>query len=257
MIIASWNVNSIRARIDNIKKYLKLSSPDVLLLQEIKTEEKNYPYEDLKSLGYLSYVHGQKSYNGVSILSKKKLSQISTNLNGDKIKQSRLISCKIKIAKINAEIINVYIPNGNPIDTEKYTYKVSWLDLFIKQVASKVKKNEQLIIAGDFNIIPEEIDVHSPEKYKNDALFNFEIRKKFRSLINLGLHDVFRVFNKKEGNYTFWDYQKGSWQKNNGLRIDHFLVTSALIDSVKKVIIKKNIRNQFKPSDHVPIECFF
>ena len=257
MIIASWNVNSIRARIENIKKYLKSSSPDILLLQEIKTEEKSYPFEDLKNLGYLSYVNGQKSYNGVSILSKKELFEINTKLNGDKIKQSRLISCKTKIAKIDTEIINVYIPNGNPIDTEKYTYKLNWLDLFINQISNKVKKNKQLIIAGDFNIIPEEIDVHSPENYKNDALFKVEVRKKFRSLINLGLHDVFRVFNKKEGNYTFWDYQKGSWQKNNGLRIDHFLATSALIDSINKVVIKKSIRNQPKPSDHVPIECFF
>jgi len=257
MKIASWNVNSIRARIDNIKKYLKSSSPDVLLLQEIKTEEKNYPYEDLKNLGYFSYVHGQKSYNGVSILSKKKLSQINTDLKGDKIKQSRLISGMTKIGKNNAEIINVYIPNGNPVDTEKYTYKLNWLDLFIKQIDSKIKENKQLIIAGDFNVIPEEIDVHNPELYSDDALFRIEIRKKFRNLTNLGLHDVFRTFNKKEGNYTFWDYQKGSWQRNKGLRIDHFLVTSDLIDSVKKITINKKIRNQIKPSDHVPIECFF
>ena len=257
MKIASWNVNSIRARIDNLKKYLNSSSPDILFLQEIKTEENNYPFEDLINLGYKSYVHGQKSYNGVSILSKKKLNEINTTLVGDKIKQSRIISAKTKIGKFNVELINVYIPNGNPVDTEKYSYKINWLDLFIKQISKKIKNNNKLILAGDFNIIPEEIDAHDPENYTNDALFRIEIRKKFRNLINLGLQDAFRIFNKKGENYTFWDYQKGSWPKNRGLRIDHFLISNDLIDYVKKVTINKNVRNQIKPSDHVPIECIF
>ena len=255
MKIVTWNVNSIRARIDNIKKYLKSSSPDIVLLQEIKTEERSYPFDEIDKLGYISYVNGQKSYNGVSILSKKKLNEINKILSGDKIKQSRLISAKIKIKDKNIEIINIYVPNGNPVDTEKYTYKLNWIDLFIKEIDKKLKTNNPLIIAGDFNIIPEEKDVYAPEKYLNDALFRLEVRKKYRTLINLGLQDVFRNFNKKEGNYTFWDYQKGSWQKNNGLRIDHVLVSNDLIDLIKKIEIKKNIRSQTKPSDHVPVEC--
>ena len=255
MKIVTWNVNSIRARINNIKEYLESSSPDIALLQEIKTEEHSYPFDELNRIGYISYVNGQKSYNGVSILSKKKLSEINKTLPGDKIKQSRLISAKIGNKNKDIEIINIYIPNGNPVNTEKYIYKLNWIDLFIKEIDKKLKNNTQLIIAGDFNIIPEEKDVYEPEKYINDALFKLEVRKKFRNLINLGLHDVFRNFNKKEGNYTFWDYQKGSWQKNNGMRIDHVLVSKHLVDLIKKIEIKKSIRNQIKPSDHVPVEC--
>ena len=253
MKIVTWNVNSIRARIDNVKKYLKSSSPDIALLQEIKTEDHSYPFDEIDKLGYMSYVNGQKSYNGVSILSKKKLNEINKILPGDKIKQSRLISAKIE--NKNIEIINIYVPNGNPVDTEKYNYKINWIDLFIKEIEKKLKNNNKLIIAGDFNIIPEEKDVYAPENYLNDALFRLEVRKKYRTLINLGLKDVFRNFNKNEGCYTFWDYTQGSWPKNKGLRIDHILVSNNLIDSVEKIEIKKNIRNQLKPSDHVPVEC--
>jgi exodeoxyribonuclease-3 len=255
MKIGTWNVNSIRARIDNIKKYLKLSSPDILLLQEIKTEEKNYPYNELKEAGYISYVHGQKSYNGVSILSKKKLENINIELQGDKVRQSRFISTTIKIKNKEVDLINIYVPNGNPVDTEKYFYKLDWLNLLVSLIEGKIKANNSIILCGDFNIIPEEIDAYEHEKYLNDALFRLEIRKKYRQLINLGMVDVFRFFNKKQSNYTFWDYMKGSWQKNNGLRIDHILVSNDLIDSIKKIEIKKNIRNQVKPSDHVPVEC--
>tara|TARA_Y100000590_G_scaffold453678_1_gene599150 strand:- start:668 stop:1444 length:777 start_codon:yes stop_codon:yes gene_type:complete len=257
MKIVTWNVNSIRARIDNIKKYLNLSSPDIVLLQEIKTEEHSYPYEEIKNLGYNSYVNGQKSYNGVAILAKKKLTEITNNLIKDKNKQSRIIIAKSEIKKKIVDIINVYVPNGNPVDTDKYEYKLKWVDLFISSIEKKIKNKSSIIIAGDFNIIPEDIDVHDPEKYSDDALFRLEIRKKFRKLLNLGLHDVFRHFNKQDGNYTFWDYQKGSWQKNNGLRIDHFLVSTDLIEFIKKIEIKKDIRSQEKPSDHVPVECYF
>lgn len=255
MKIASWNVNSIRARMENIKKYLKSSSPDIILLQEIKTEEHKYPIEEINKLGYVSYINGQKSYNGVAILSKKEISEINKNIPGDKIKQARFISGKIKYKNQNIEIINIYVPNGNPTDTEKYSYKLNWIDLLIKLIDQKIKKNNKIIIAGDFNIIPEEIDVYDHKKYENDALFKLNVRKKFRTLINLGFKDAFRVFNNKEGNYTFWDYQYGSWQKNNGLRIDHFLITNNIIDLVNKIEIKKKIRSQIKPSDHVPVEC--
>jgi exodeoxyribonuclease-3 len=255
--ISSWNVNSVRARLDNIIIYIKKNSPDIILLQEIKSQEENFPYESFKSLGYISYISGQKSYNGVAILSKKKLSEINIVLPGDKIKQARFISTKIKINKKNVELINIYVPNGNPVDTEKYIYKVNWLNLLTKYLKKKINDGNLIIVTGDFNIIPEDIDVHAPEKYLNDALFRIEIRKKYREIINIGLIDVFRNFEKKEGHYTFWDYMKGSWQKNNGLRIDHVLVSNLLIDKVKKIEIIKNVRSQIKPSDHVPIECSF
>tara|TARA_B110000014_G_scaffold263925_1_gene262439 strand:- start:2626 stop:3402 length:777 start_codon:yes stop_codon:yes gene_type:complete len=257
MIISTWNVNSVRARIENVKKYIKSSSPDILLLQEIKTEEKNYPFDDFKNLGYESYVNGQKSYNGVSILSKKKLKNIFTILPGDKVKQARLISTEIKIKNKKIDLINIYVPNGNPVDTEKYFYKINWLNLLIKFLKKKIDNGNQIIVTGDFNILPEEIDAHDHKKYINDALFRIEIRKKYREIINLGLIDTFRHFNKKEGNYTFWDYTQGSWQKDNGLRIDHMLISNAIIELVKKIEIKKKIRSQLKPSDHVPLECTF
>ena len=257
MKIGTWNVNSIRARLENIKEYLKISSPDVLLLQEIKTEEHSYPFKELENLGYFSYVNGQKSYNGVSILTKKKIKIITKKLPGDTINQARIISGTINIKRKNVSLINIYVPNGNPVDTEKYTYKKEWLDLFINYIEKKMKKETSLIICGDFNVIPEENDAYDHEKYVNDALFRIEIRKKYRKLINLGLNDIFRIFNKKEGNYTFWDYQKGSWQKNNGLRIDHILLSNDLIEKVRKIEINSKIRNQIKPSDHVPVECTF
>ena len=255
MKIASWNVNSVRARLDNVKQYINKNEPDILLLQEIKVQDQDFPYDYFKKLGYISYVKGQKSYNGVSILSKKKLIEIKDTLPGDKINQSRFISSKIKIKNKTLDLINIYVPNGNPVDTEKYFYKLTWLNLLIKYLKKKIKDDCLIILAGDFNIIPEEIDAYEPEKYLNDALFRIEIRKKYREMINLGLTDIFRSFNKKEGNYTFWDYMKGSWQKNNGLRIDHMLISSSIADQVKSFEIIKKTRSQIKPSDHVPVEC--
>ena len=257
MKISTWNVNSVRARIDNIKKYLIDSSPDILLLQEIKTVNETFPVSEFKEMGYISYVHGQKSYNGIAILSKKKLSQIETYLPGDKVKQSRFMSSIIKYKNKTFNLINIYVPNGNPVDTEKYDYKINWLDLLIKYLKKKIKNDVSIIICGDFNIIPEDIDVYAPEKYSNDALFRIEIRKKYRELINMGFCDVFRNFNKENGKYTFWDYTNGSWQKNNGLRIDLILSTNSITDIIKNIEIKDKIRSQIKPSDHVPVECTF
>ena len=255
MILSSWNVNSVRARIDNILGYLDSSRPDILMMQEIKTEEKNFPYNEFKNVGYNSFVSGQKSYNGVAFLSKKNIENINLKFFNDKLNQARIIVGDLKLKTKTIKLINIYVPNGNPVDTEKYTYKLNWIDLFIKEIDKKLNNNHKLLIAGDFNIIPEEIDVYAPERYTDDALFRLEVRKKYRTLINLGLHDVFRNFNKNKGCYTFWDYMQGAWQKNNGLRIDHILVSNNLIDLVKKIEIKKNIRNQIKPSDHVPVEC--
>ena len=146
------------------------------------------------------------------------------------------------------------MPNGNPIDTEKYQYKKKWLDLFNKKIEEILKKNSNIIISGDFNIIPEEIDVYDSKRYENDALFKLEIRKKFRELINLGFNDIYRYFNKVRQEYTFWDYFAGSWQKNYGMRIDHFLVSNSLLKNIKSININKKPRSKIKPSDHTPIE---
>jgi len=255
MIISSWNVNSVRARIENIKEYLKKFSPDIVMIQEIKTEDINFPYDEFKTFEYESHVFGQKSYNGVAILSKNKLQNIRTDLIKDRLKQSRIISAEITHKKKNIQIINIYTPNGNPVDTEKYTYKTNWLDDLIKQLKTLSKKNENIILGGDFNIIPSAEDVYNAKSFEDDALFRLEIRKKLREIINIGFHDAYRHINNDKEGYTFWDYMRGAWQKNNGMRIDHFLISNNLINNIKSVNINKKPRSKIKPSDHTPIEC--
>ena len=254
MKIISWNVNSVRARITNILEYIKQSRPDILFLQEIKTQDENFPYDDFKNEGYQSYVFGQKSYNGVAIISKQELEKINNSFINDDLKQSRIITAELKLKKKKIELINIYVPNGNPVDTEKYKYKKEWLKKFISNVKKKIQKNSNMLIAGDFNIIPEEIDVHDFKRYENDALGRLEIRKKYRELINLGFKDVYRLKNKTTQDYTFWDYFAGSWQKNYGMRIDHFLLSDNLIENIKSININKKPRSKKKPSDHTPIE---
>ena len=254
MIISSWNVNSVRARIENINNYIKKNSPDVLMMQEIKTEDQNFPYDNFSSLDYESHVFGQKSYNGVAIISKKKLENIRTDLIKDKLKQSRIISAEIKYNKKNIQLINIYTPNGNPVDTEKYLYKKEWLDSLVKSLKILSKKNENIILGGDFNIIPSAEDVYNAKSFEDDALFRLEIRKKLREMINIGFHDAYRHINNDKEGYTYWDYMRGAWQKNNGMRIDHFLVSNSLLNIVKNVKINKYPRGKKKPSDHTPIE---
>ncbi len=254
MKIISWNVNSVRARIENIKNYIKDTSPDVLLLQEIKTQNENFPNDEFKNLGYISYVFGQKSYNGVAIVSKYELDNINNFFIKDDLNQSRIITGELKLKKKNIVLINIYVPNGNPVDTGKYEYKKKWLEKFITNIKKKIQKNSNILIAGDFNIIPEEIDVYDFKRYENDALGRLEIRKKYRELINLGFKDVYRFKNKTKQEYTFWDYFAGSWQKNYGMRIDHFILSNSLIENVKSIYINKKPRSKEKPSDHTPIE---
>ena len=254
MKIISWNVNSVRARINNIEEYVKSENPDVLMLQEIKTQDENFPYENFKKLGYISYVFGQKSYNGVAIVSKTEIKNINKDFINDSLKQSRILTGEINLSKKKIELINIYVPNGNPIDTNKYDYKKDWLKKFISSVKKKLAKNSNILIGGDFNIIPEELDVYDFKRYENDALGKLEIRKKFRELKNLGFEDVYRLKNKNKQEYTFWDYFAGSWQKNYGMRIDHFLLSNNLIENINSININKKPRSKAKPSDHTPIE---
>ena len=254
MKIISWNVNSVRARVSNILEYIKQDSPDILLVQEIKTQNENFPYNEFNQMGYDSHVFGQKSYNGVAIISKKKVKNINTNFFKDDLNQSRIITGDIELKKKKIKLINIYVPNGNPIDTDKYDYKKKWLKKFIANIKKEISKNSNLIIAGDFNIIPEEMDVYEFKRYENDALGKLEIRKKFRELLNLGFSDVYRLKNKNKQEYTFWDYFAGSWQKNYGMRIDHFLLSTNLIENISSININKKPRSKIKPSDHTPIE---
>ncbi len=254
MKIASWNVNSVRARINNIIDYIKEVNPDIVLLQEIKTQDVNFPYEDFNKLGYSSHVFGQKSYNGVAIVTKIEVNNIIKNFIKDDLKQSRIITGEIKLRKKKIELINIYVPNGNPVETEKFSYKKNWLKKFILNVKKKLNKNPNIVIAGDFNIIPEELDVYDFKRYEHDALGKLEIRKMFRELLNLGFKDVYRLKNKNKQDYTFWDYFAGSWQKNYGMRIDHFLLSNNLVENILSININKKPRSKTKPSDHTPIE---
>jgi exodeoxyribonuclease-3 len=224
------------------------------MIQEIKTEEKNFPFQDFKNIGYNAYVFGQKSYNGVAFVSKINIDKIDTKFFVDENKQSRIIVGNIKNESTLIKLINIYVPNGNPINTEKYEYKKNWFDAFNRKIKKTLKENKNIIIGGDFNVIPDKIDAHDYKKYENDALFKLEIRKKFLELINLGFQDIYRYFYKDKQEYTFWDYMAGAWQKNHGMRIDHFLVSNNLLDKIKKVNIDKNPRSKLKPSDHTPIE---
>ena len=254
MKISSWNVNSVRARITNILQYLQSSNPDILMMQEIKTEDKNFPISNFENLGYKSHIFGQKSYNGVALLSKINIKKINLQFIRDKNSQSRIIVGEIKNKSKNIILINIYAPNGNPIGTEKYQYKKNWYEIFIKKIKKTLIENNNVIIGGDFNIIPEKIDVYDHKKYEDDALYKLEIRKKFSELINLGFQDIYRYLNEEKQEYTFWDYMAGSWQKNNGMRIDHFLVSNNLLSNVKNIYIDKKPRSKIKPSDHTPIE---
>ena len=254
MKISSWNVNSVRARIENIKDYLNKFSPNILLMQEIKTEGKNFPFNEFEDLGYHSYVFGQKSYNGVAIISKKKLENVSTDIIKDKLKQARTISAEFEFKKRKILVINIYTPNGNPVDTEKYDYKKKWLNDLTKVLKKLGQKNENIILSGDFNIIPAAEDVYNAKSFEDDALFRLEIRKKYREILNMGYVDSYRHKYPDTEGYTFWDYMRGAWQKNNGMRIDHFLLSNSLINILKNVSINKTPRGKEKPSDHTPIE---
>ena len=254
MKIASWNVNSVRARIINILDYIKKEEPDILFLQEIKTEETSFPSNEFKKLGYEAFVFGQKSYNGVAFLSKVKIENINLNFIEDDLKQSRIITGDVHLKKKKIKLVNIYVPNGNPVDTDKYEYKKKWLNKFLKSVKTTLSNEKNIIISGDFNIIPDEIDVYDHTRFLNDALYKIEIRKYFRELINYGFKDVFRQLKKNKQEYTFWDYMAGSWAKNYGMRIDHFLISDNLLENIKTININKTPRGKTKPSDHTPIE---
>ena len=248
MKIISWNVNSIRARINNILEYIKKESPEILFVQEIKTENINFPSDEFKKLGYESYVFGQKSYNGVAFISKIKIDNIKLDFIKDDLKQSRIICGDVEINKKKIKLINIYVPNGNPV------YKKKWLEKFLSSIKKTLTTEKNIIISGDFNVIPEEIDVYDHSKFLDDALYRIEIRKYFRELINYGFKDIFRQLNKNKQEYTFWDYMAGSWPKNYGMRIDHFLVSDNLLENVKTININQQPRGKIKPSDHTPIE---
>ncbi|MBO6635482.1 exodeoxyribonuclease III [Parvibaculum sp.] len=254
MKIASFNVNSIKARLANLTDWLKEATPDVVCLQELKCQDEAFPRSEIEDLGYNVATHGQKTYNGVAILSKPPLEDVSRGLpggNGDE--QSRYIEAVVTAGDEALRVASIYLPNGNPVDSEKFEYKLHWMDRLIDHSGKLLAYEEPLVLAGDFNVIPTADDVHDPKAWADDALFRPETRAKFRELVNLGFTDAFRACHTEAHRYTFWDYQGGAWQKDNGIRIDHLLLSPQAADRLTASDIDRNVRGREKPSDHVPI----
>tara|TARA_Y100000590_G_scaffold312741_1_gene353471 strand:- start:12 stop:794 length:783 start_codon:yes stop_codon:yes gene_type:complete len=256
MKITTWNVNSINARIDHLKELIKKNKSDIFLLQELKAVEENFPINEIKNLGYQSYINGQKAWNGVAILSKKNLKIINNKIpNFKNDDQARFLETEIKIEKIkqSVRLICIYLPNGNPIDTDKFEYKIKWMKKFNEYICELCDKNTPIIIGGDFNVIPSDEDVYSPENFKNDACAHPKTREQYRNLINYGFTDTVKYFIDGKTNWTFWGYRGGGWQKGNGLRIDHFLTTPDITNKIKNVKIDREPRGWEKASDHTPV----
>ncbi len=254
MKIATWNVNSIRARLDNVVTWLKETSPDVACLQEIKTVEETFPRQALEDLGYNVAIHGQKSYNGVAMLSKKPFEDVITTLPGDDSdEQARFLQATLSTDNGALTIASIYAPNGNPVESEKYPYKLAWMKRLHAHAREMLKLEEFFVIAGDYNVIPHDDDVHNPEGWREDALFRPETLERYHSLLNLGLTDAYRACEQAPHQYTFWDYQAGAWPKDHGIRIDHHLLSPQAADRLKRAGIDRFTRGWPKASDHVPI----
>lgn len=252
MRIASWNVNSIKARLNNVLDWVRGEKPDVVLFQEIKCQDPDFPALEFQSMGYSAHVHGQKSYNGVAILSLRRPEAVRTRLAGDETdEQARYIEADIG----GVTICNLYLPNGNPRPGEKYDYKLRWMARLRQRAVALLAADTPFLMAGDYNVCPTDTDVYDPVGFAEDALCWPDTRQAFRSLCNLGLTEAWRALHPRLQDYTFWDYQAGCWPKNYGLRIDHFLLSPQLADRLVSCEIDRNPRGKEKASDHTPIIC--
>jgi exodeoxyribonuclease III len=249
MKIASWNVNSIRARIDHVTEWLKLHQPDVLLMQELKAAE--FPALVFQALGYESAAVTQKAYNGVAVLSRFPIETLNTTLAGDEAdSHARYLEMTIE----GIRMVNIYLPNGNPVGSDKFAYKLAWMDRLITQMSAWREQELPVVVGGDFNVIPEDIDCHKPSSWIRDALFQPEPRARYRTLLSLGYTDAFRSLHPDEGGqFTFWDYFRQAFEHNRGIRIDHFLLSPKLADRLQSCEIDRGPRAQPRPSDHTPI----
>ena len=254
MRITTWNVNSIRQRLDHLLAFLKEAEPDVLCLQEIKTQDDGFPRLQIEAAGYHVEMLGQKTFNGVAILSRHRLEDVRRGLPGDvSDEQARYIEGVVPFRSGVVRVASIYLPNGNPVDTDKYPYKLRWMDRLKAHASNLLALEEPLVLAGDYNVIPEPQDCHDPAAWAGDALFLPQTRAKFRELVNIGLTEAVRATTDADKLYTFWDYQAGAWQKNNGIRIDHLLLSSQATDRLASTVIHKQTRAWEKPSDHVPV----
>ena len=254
MRIATWNVNSIRQRMDNLQAWLKERVPDIVCLQEIKCTDDAFPREPFEALGYNVAVHGQKTFNGVALLSKLPFDEVAPGLIGDDGDvQARFLEAIVSTKTGVLRVVSLYLPNGNPPSTDKYAYKLKWMDRLIAFSHERMKLEEPMLLAGDYNVIPAAIDARNPAAWVDDALFLPQTREKFRALINLGLTDALRAVSDSDDLYTFWDYQAGAYQKNNGIRIDHLLLSPQAADKLVDAGVDKHVRGWDKPSDHAPV----
>ncbi|WP_425043879.1 exodeoxyribonuclease III [Primorskyibacter sp. S87] len=253
MKIASFNINGIKARAEALPAWLDEAQPDVVVLQEIKSVDEAFPREIFEDRGYNVETHGQKSFNGVAILSKFPLEDVTRGLPGDDDdEQARWIEATV-VGKRALRICGLYLPNGNPAPGPKYDYKLAWMERLRIRAAELISAEEPALMAGDYNIIPQAEDASRPDAWRDDALFRPESRAAFRQILNLGFTEAFRARTQGPGHYSFWDYQKGAWDRNDGIRIDHFLLTPQAADVLTECRIDAEIRGREKPSDHVPI----
>lgn len=253
MRIATWNINGVKARIDGLLTWLKDASPDVLCLQEIKSMDDGFPRLEIEDVGYNVATHGQKGFNGVAILSKRPFDEVTARLPGDDSdEQARYLEAVISTEAGAVRVASIYLPNGNPIDSEKFPYKLKWMERLQAHARGLLDLEEITVLGGDYNVIPEPRDARNPKVWENDALYQPESRGHLRAIEALGYTDALRACSD-DALYTFWDYQAGAWQKNNGIRIDHLLLSPQAADRLAGVTIDKRTRGWEKPSDHVPV----
>ncbi len=253
MKIASWNINGIKARLPLLLEWLSDEAPDVALLQELKSTDEAFPRAPIEDLGYNLETHGQKGFNGVAILSKLPLEDVTRGLPGDPAdEQARWIEATVT-GRTALRVCCLYAPNGNPAPGPKYDYKLAWMDRLKAHAREFLKAEECALMGGDWNVIPAREDAANPQLWVKDALFLPETRARFREILNLGYTDALRAITDAPGIYTFWDYQAGAWRRNNGIRIDHHLLTPQCADRLNDCQVEKDMRAREKPSDHVPI----
>lgn len=254
MQIVTYNINGVKARIETLLTWLKEASPDVVAVQEIKSVDEAFPRELIEDLGYRVETHGQKSFNGVALISKLPLEDIRRGLPGDDSdEQARWIEATVIGDKHPVRLCGLYLPNGNPVPGPKYDYKLTWMERMRRHAAELLRDEMPVVMAGDYNIIPQDEDAARPEAWQKDALALPESRAAFRRILDLGFTEAFRARTHGGGHYSFWDYQAGAWQRNDGIRIDHFLLSPEAADLLTDCRIEAEVRGREKPSDHVPV----
>jgi exodeoxyribonuclease-3 len=256
MKVATWNVNSIRKRTGNLVAWLQKARPDVVVLQEIKAQEAQFPRLEVEAAGYKVEIVGQKGFNGVALLSLHPVEITARGLpDPETDEQARYIEGRIQTPRGPLTVGGLYLPNGNPIHTDKFAYKIAWMDRLARRARALLAEEGMFVLGGDYNVCPTDADVFSPAAFANDALCQPQSRQALRALLYLGLTDAVRSFHVEGPQYTYWDYQAGAWQKDNGLRIDHLLLSPQAADCLAAVGIDKEERSRPEPSDHVPVWC--